>query len=438
MVLHLVNELDQLIQIAPQRLHRGVQGGQLGLAVGDGGAGGVDLAGHGLQHGGDAVQIAPQGVGVAVYLILAVGDGVPGLVQLIQTVGGGVQAAAHVAQGVQQHIQTVGQLVVVVLQIVLALAQLGDLLQLAQGGGHHQEGHAAEGEVLGPHPDGEVPLLPGEGQEQHRPQVAHQLHLGAGGLQRQDVVLVEDGHGLQSVVVAGVLAGPLVGDGVHVDLHHALGPSQVLRLCGQTVQGIVDGQGPGQLLKGLCGLALKVEVAGCIGELEHRLAVRRGGGGAVGEVVHLVVLAVVGDGGHAVGDVALHHAAVGQVSVVVGHGVIGLVIQGGHAVADGLHRAAGQGARGGQHRGKSCAEPAAAQVLLFALLDLHCDPQLLPSKSGSCLDFPGAPPGRGPFAPVSSLFPRLLPIIWTRVRNFHGQKKCAAQFLCSARDTFEF
>ena len=25
-----------------------------------------------------------------------------------------------------------------------------------------------------------------------------------------------------------------------------------------------------------------------------------------------------------------------------------------------------------------------------------------------------------------------------RVRNFHGQKKCAAQFLCSARDTFEF
>ena len=394
MVLHVVDQLLQLLQVAAQGGHLTGQGGQHRLAVADGGAGGVDLSGHGLQSGGDGVQVAPHGIGGVIHLVLAAGDGPPGLIQLIQPVGGGIQAPAHVVQAVQQHVQTVGQLVVVVLQLVLAVAELGDLLQLAQGGGHHQEGHTAEGEVLGPHPDGEMSLFPGEGQKQHRPQVAHQLHLGAGGLQRQDVVLVENGHGLQGVVVPGILAGALVGDGVHIDLHHALGPGQLLRLHGQPVQGVVDGQGPGQLLEGLCGLALKVEVAGDLGELEHRLAVRRGGDGAVGQVVHLVVLAVVGDGGHAVGDVALHHAAVGQVAVVVGHGVVRLVIKRDDPVPDGLCRRTGQDT-GRQHQSaQSHAEPASAQLLFSPLVASHRDPQLLPYKRA--LRSPAAPEITGP------------------------------------------
>ena len=64
-------------------------------------------------------------------------------------------------------------------------------------------------------------FLTGQTEEQHRPQVADQLHLCAGCFQRQDVVLIEDGHGFQRVVVPGVFAGRFIGDGVQIDLHHA-------------------------------------------------------------------------------------------------------------------------------------------------------------------------------------------------------------------------
>ena len=67
-----------------------------------------------------------------------------------------------------------------------------------------------------------------QGDEQHRPQVSDELHLGAGGLQRQDVILVEHGHGLQGIVVPGVFTGSLIGDGVHFDLHDAGFARQVL------------------------------------------------------------------------------------------------------------------------------------------------------------------------------------------------------------------
>ena len=230
------------------------------LGVRDRLAGGADLLRHRVQQGGDARQVLPQGVGAVIDGPLASGDGAPGLVQLVQAVGGGVQAAFHVAEGVQQGVQAVGELVIVFLQLILPVAELGDLLQLAEGGGHHHKGHAAEGEVLGAHPDGEVLLLSGESQKQHRPQVAHQLYLGAGGLQGQNVILVEQGHRRQGVVVFGVLAGAFVGNGVHGYLHHTGLARQVLRLGRHAVEGIMDGQRPGQGLKGRRGLSLKIEV----------------------------------------------------------------------------------------------------------------------------------------------------------------------------------
>ena len=193
-------------------------------------------------------------------------------------------------------------------------------------------------------------LLTGQADEQHRPQVADQLHLGAGGLQRQNVVLIENGHGLQGVVVPGVLAGSFVGHSVQIDLHHTGLAGQVLRLGGHAVEGVAHGESPGQLRKGLRRLAFKIKGIGQVAlvQLEHGLTAGLGRGSAVGEVDDLIIVAVVRDGGDAVGAVALHHAAVGQVSVIVGHGVVGLVIGGGDAVINGGCRDGTQGHQGGQ------------------------------------------------------------------------------------------
>ena len=188
------------------------------------------MAGEGGKGAIQGVQIPQHGVRLPGEGAAVLGEGLPGGVELVQAVGGGVEPAADAAQGVQQGIDALGELFIVLLQVVLPLGEGGDLLQLGEGGGHHQEGHAAEGEGVAAHPDGVVALLPGQAQEKHRPQVADELHLGAGGLQREDVVLVEDGHGLQRVVPLGVLAGVLVGDGVDLDLHHAGLPGQVLGL----------------------------------------------------------------------------------------------------------------------------------------------------------------------------------------------------------------
>ena len=195
-------------------------------------------------------------------------------------------------------------------------------------------------------------LLSGKAEEEDSPQVAHQLDLGPGGLQREDVVLVEQGRGRQGVIVPGVVAGILVWHDVQENLHHALFSRQVLRLGGDAVEGIAQGNAPGQVLKGLLRLALEVEVV--------RRAVREAEGGAsplpahrrraVGEVHHLIVYAVVRQAVFSVHGAAFYHAALQQVAVVVQRGVIRLVIRGGHAVADGLRRYGGHAQRHRQHR----------------------------------------------------------------------------------------
>ena len=306
---------------------------------------------HGIQQVRQIAQVPPEGPGALVQPALAAGEGASGRLQLVQALGGGVEAVLNVAEGIQQLVQTAGQGPVVLLQVVLPLAELGDLLQLGQGGGHHHHGQAAEGKGIAAHADGEMLLLPGEAEKQHRPQVAHQLDLGARGLQGEDVVLVEQGRGGQGVIVAGVVAGGLVWRHVQQNLHHPPLSRQVLRLGGDAVEGVAEGQRPGELLEGLAGLALEVEVV-------RRAAVEAEGGpvlppdrrGAVGEVDHLVVDAVVRQAVRAVEGVAFHHAGLQQVAVVVQGGVVRLVIRGGHAAADGFHSPGGQSQRDGQDR----------------------------------------------------------------------------------------
>ena len=336
--LHLL--LDAL-QLLPGLRQGGVQGLHVLLRVAEELLPPVQMAGEGGKGAVQGVQIPQHGVRLPGEGAAVLGEGLPGGVELVQAVGGGVEPAADAAQGVQQSVQTLGELFIVLLQIVLPLGEGRDLLQLGEGGGHHQKGHAAKREGVAAYPDGVVALLPGQAQEKHRPQVADELHLGAGGLQREDVVLVEDGHGLQRVVPLGVLAGVLVGDGVDLDLHHAGLPGQVLGLGRHAVQGIVDGEGPGQVLEGLGGLALEVEVLR--GVAVKGEDVPPGGGGrhpVIRQVHDLVVVAVVRQGRGAVDGVALYHAALRQVAVVVGQGVVGLVIGGLHPV---VHRQRGDG-----------------------------------------------------------------------------------------------
>ena len=183
-------------------------------------------------------------------------------------------------------------------------------------------------------------FLTGQTEEQHRPQVADQLHLGAGGFQRQDVILIEDRHGFQGVVVPGVLAGPSIGHDVQPDFHHAGLSRQILCLGRHTVEGIAHRDRPRKLLEGLCGFALEVEGPGqgLFVQPEGGHATVPGRHRAVGQVDDLIVIAVVCQRSNAVGTVTLHHTAVGEIAVVVRHGVVGLVIGGGHTVPDGGRR----------------------------------------------------------------------------------------------------
>ncbi len=82
-------------------------------------------------------QVLPKVVRAAVQQALAAGEGPPGRVQLIQALGRGVKAVLNVRQGIQQLIQTAGEGPVVLLQVVFPLTELGNLLQLGQGGRHH-------------------------------------------------------------------------------------------------------------------------------------------------------------------------------------------------------------------------------------------------------------------------------------------------------------
>ena len=301
------------------------------------------MAVQGGQGPVQGVQVGQSGVGAVVDLPLAAGDGAPGGVEPIQAAGGGVEAAAHAVQGVEDHVHTVVDGVVGVLHLFLGFPQIRDLVELLEGGGDGQQHQAGEGEVVAAHPDGKVLLLAGHDHEQDGAQVAHELDLGPRSLQGEDVVGVEGGGGGEDQVVAAVLRGVGVGQHVQVDLHQAGLARQVLGQGRGAVELIGYREGPGQVVEGLLGLALEVEPGrGVLPQIEGDRAVRHGGGAVVGEVDDVVVGAVIGKAGVAVGLVALDHAGVHQAAVVVQGGVIGLV-------ADGLQLSRGQG--GGAQRG---------------------------------------------------------------------------------------
>ncbi len=314
----------------------------------------LDALFHRVQNVRQVAQVRPEAVGPLVQNALAAGKSAPGRFQLVQALGGGVKPALNVRQRVQQIVQAAGEGPVVLLQIVLALAELGNLLQLGQGGGHHQHRHTPEGKVVAANPDGEVPLLPGQTEKEDGPQVAHQLNLGPLGFQGEDVVLVEQGRGRQGVVAAGVIACIFIGHDVQENLHHAPLPRQVLRLGGDPVEGVAQRDGPGQVFEGLLRFALKIEmVRRAVREAEggaSLLSNHRGGG--VGEIHHLVVNAVVRQAVPAVHGVAFYHAALQQIAVIIQRGIVRLVIGGGHAVAYSRRRG-GQGQRHGQNRRQS-------------------------------------------------------------------------------------
>ncbi len=191
-------------------------------------------------------------------------------------------------------------------------------------------------------------FLSREAEKENGPQIAHQLDLGALRLQREDVVLVKQGCGRQGVIVPGVVSGARIGHNVQKDFHHALLPRQLLRLGGNAVEGVAQSDGPGQVLKGLFCLALKIEVVWhAAGKLEGGAPLPADRDGIVRKVHHLVIDAVVRQTVPAVHGVAFYHAAFQEVSVVIQRGVIRLVIGGGHAIADDLRRCGGQGQRHG-------------------------------------------------------------------------------------------
>ena len=180
-------------------------------------------------------------------------------------------------------------------------------------------------------------FLTGQADEQHRTQVADELHLCAGGFEGEDVILIENSHRLERIVIAGILAGVFIGDGVNADLHHAGLSGEILRLRRHAVECIVDSERPGKLCKGLCRFAFKVEVVGngVLGKLKNRLSGGGRGHKAVRQVDDLIVVAVVREGSGAVGRVAFDYAAVGEIAVVVGHGIVGFVVGRLHAVVYG-------------------------------------------------------------------------------------------------------
>ena len=250
---------------------------------------------HRVQKLGQIGKVLPQSVGPIIKNALAAREDAPGLVEFIQAAGGGVEAAGHGIQRVQQRIKASGELIVVVLKVILALGELGNLLQLAQRGGDQHERQSAEGEILAADPDGVVALLAGQADEQHSSQIADELHLCTGGLKGENIVLIENGHGLQRVVVPGVLDSVRVGNGVQIDFHNAGFSGQFLGAGGNAVELVADSQRPRQRLKGTGGLTLKIEMrgrrAGVKAEGGH--AASGGGNGPVRQVQHLVILAVV-------------------------------------------------------------------------------------------------------------------------------------------------
>ena len=296
-----------------------------------------DLALHRVEHIRKIAQVAAQRGDILADGALAAGVGALRAAELLDALRRGVQAAAQAVERVEHGVKARGDLFVIVLQLVLALGELGDLGELRECGGDHQKGHAAEGEIVAADADGEVTLLAGQTDEQHRAEVADELHLRAGSLEREDVVLIENGHRLERIVIAGILARLLVGDGVDADLDHTGLAGKLLSLHRHAVERVVDGERPRQLLEGLGGLALEVEMVGDAALVEGKDRPSADGLGrkAVRQVDDLVIVAVVRERGRAVGRVAFDHAAVGEVAVVVRHGVVCLVIDRLHAVVHG-------------------------------------------------------------------------------------------------------
>ena len=186
---------------------------------------------------------------------------------------------------------------IVVLQLIFLIGQLRDLIQRAEIGGHHQHRKTVEREILRADLDHEMFFLTGKSEEQDRPQVADQLYLGAGGVQGQDVVLVEQAHHFQRVIVFRIFGCRLPGNGIHVDLDHAGLTRQIFRLRRHAVQFVADGDGPGQLLEGFVRLAFEIEVAGRIfSETEHVGSAFFGRRRSIRQIIDGVVFAVIRNG----------------------------------------------------------------------------------------------------------------------------------------------
>ena len=288
-----------------------------------------------LQVFAQRIDVIQHRIALFVQACFFVGKDGPSFVQLVQSVCGLPQAARHAGKGIQQRIDAAVELMIVVFQLILLVGEIGDLVQGAQIGRHHQQGKSGEGKVFRSDLDREMFLFAGQTQEEDRPQVADQLHLCAGSIQGKDVVLVEQAHHFQGVIVLCIFRSGLAGQRIHVDLHHAGLAGQILRLDGNTVQFIADGDRPGKVFEGFLRFSFKVEVVRVIRpEAEHVGAVLFRGSLAVRQIVDGLVFPIIPDGIHAVADVALHHTGVFQIAVVIQIYVICFIVSGINAVSD--------------------------------------------------------------------------------------------------------
>jgi len=141
-------------------------------------------------------------------------------------------------------------------------------------------------------------LLAGQRRKHDQPQIADQLHLSALGFQRKNVVLIEHGGCHQHVIVFGILAGVLVGHQIQSDFHQPVFAREIFSFCGNAVELIGHGYCPWKGLEGLCGFSLKVEMVRLIFrvKLKDGFAVRSGWLSAIGEIVDLVIVAVIRHG----------------------------------------------------------------------------------------------------------------------------------------------
>ncbi len=170
-------------------------------------------------------------------------------------------------------------------------------------------------------------LLSRQGQKERRPQITYQLDLCARGLQREDIILVKNRHGLQRVVIPRIIAGIFIRHNIQQNFYHALLPRQLLRLCRNTVELITQGNRPRQILKRLFRLPLKVEMIrhGSV-KAERRFFSSDRWRSTVGEIHNLIIGAVIRQAVFTVKGITFHHASLQQIAIVIQCCVICLII----------------------------------------------------------------------------------------------------------------